>query len=686
MAAPSYTTDLAIIDDCDAVDANWTEPTGFTIGAITLPETDYFIEETGCLSKNINAAGSAGAIYNTGAGQTIAISGAVLTWIYFGAPNALQTQAAGGYQLFAGSATSAFKQFYVRGSDTWQYGGWLCIPVCPSIETGAITVSVVAASRTYTRTAGGSGSFITDGFEAGQTVVVTGFTNGGNNGQKIIESVTATVITITSGTGLINESGTADEQIRFADALTGSPSTTRQYFGGGAVVPGPSVPSKGNPFGIDSPRFGRCDARISGGETSNYATFAGYAAVNDATTARYGLIQAVDGGYLWQGLLTLGYGGPVDFRDSNTLILIADTQKVYSDFNKIEIKGPTSRVDWTSISFLALGTASKGRLEVVENADVNILGCTFTDMDTFKFLGSSSVQDSTFRRCGQITAPGTVMTGTSVDSYTGAADTSAVVWNVDINPDGYLDDMIFTKGSLAHHAIEMGTTSPTTMTLRGLTFAGFNSSNGQNDSVLHIKRDSGAVTINAINCTGTVSYKSAGAAVTVEVDPVDLFVHVQDIDTSADISGATVLVTVTSGVGGYPYNEGVTITRSVSTATVTHTAHGLITNDYVVIAGASGPEYNGVFQITRINDDSYSYTVSGTPDTPDSGTSTFAVISGTTDVDGNISNSKSYSADQPITGKVRKATGGALYVTAPISGEIDSISGLSLTVQLVPDE
>lgn len=80
----------------------------------------------------------------------------------------------------------------------------------PGITTGAQTISVVAAARTYTRSAG---SFVTEGFKAGDAVTMSGFTNAGNNGAKTVESVTALVLTVTSGTGLVNETGNGDEQI-----------------------------------------------------------------------------------------------------------------------------------------------------------------------------------------------------------------------------------------------------------------------------------------------------------------------------------------------------------------------------------------------------------------------------------------------------------------------------------------
>ena len=65
------------------------------------------------------------------------------------------------------------------------------------------------------------------------------------------------------------------------------------------------------------------------------------------------------------------------------------------------------------------------------------------------------------------------------------------------------------------------------------------------------------------------------------------------------------------------------ITRSSSTATLTAaSAHGLSTGDYVTIAGAAQSEYNGVFAITVTSATVFTYTVTGTPATPATGTIT----------------------------------------------------------------
>lgn len=76
-------------------------------------------------------------------------------------------------------------------------------------DSGALAVDVVAAAKTYTRA---TGSWLADGFYAGMLVTWSGFANGGNNGDKVVADVTASVMTMVSGAGLVDETGSGDEQ------------------------------------------------------------------------------------------------------------------------------------------------------------------------------------------------------------------------------------------------------------------------------------------------------------------------------------------------------------------------------------------------------------------------------------------------------------------------------------------
>lgn len=74
--------------------------------------------------------------------------------------------------------------------------------------------------------------------------------------------------------------------------------------------------------------------------------------------------------------------------------------------------------------------------------------------------------------------------------------------------------------------------------------------------------------------------------------------------------------------GGTYVVSSVAISRVGTTATVVDTAHGLVTEDRVLIAGATETEYNGTFAITVVDEDTYTYTVPGTPATPATGSPT----------------------------------------------------------------
>lgn len=65
---------------------------------------------------------------------------------------------------------------------------------------------------------------------------------------------------------------------------------------------------------------------------------------------------------------------------------------------------------------------------------------------------------------------------------------------------------------------------------------------------------------------------------------------------------------------------------------------------------------------------------------------TYVALFGLTDVNGQISTSRSFISNQPVTGRVRKASAAPYYATRNLSGTIDSAKGLSVTTQLLLDQ
>ena len=473
---------------------------------------------------------------------------------------------------------------------------------------------------------------------------------------------------------------TAIDPTLTADATDGSPTGAVRFFG--------SLPNmlnkitKGSPHVCDAVRYGRGQIKAIG--TS--ATFTGLAAANDASTARWGLFQATGGGYLWKGLMSLGdASNSVTFSDSNKAIRLDDTPRVSSTFNKIEIDNASSSVTWTGISISGVQTSitgsapvSRGDFEILNSgATFNSYSCTYTDLGTFVLGANADTDGSTFRRCGQITQNSATIQNTLItNSYAAVAVLSDDVENITNT------DFVSTGTG---HAIQLTSAhAGGSFNLTNLTYTNYGAADTSNAAIYN--NSGGAVTLYVVGGDTPTIRNGTGASTTVVAGSVTVTVTVIDASGSP-ISSANVFLAVASGAT-MPYNASVTISNSGTTATVTHTAHGLATNDKVLIRGASLPANNGVFSITKINDNSYSYTMASTPGSSPTGTitATYVLIKGTTDGNGEISMGRVFAADQPVTGWARKSTSAPYYKTGQISGTVDSAIDTSFTALLILDQ
>jgi hypothetical protein len=486
--------------------------------------------------------------------------------------------------------------------------------------------------------------------------------------------------------------------VRTYDYRNGTGTGTTYRYAGMAIDVTAAGPSKGQPFKIDGFRYGRGSIIAEYGSSGDgYANFADMAAKNDANDAtngynRWGLFQAIAGGYLWKGRMQIGTSSNAcEFDDSDALIFIDDTVECLTNFNTLEINNASTIVNWDNVIFKALGTQSPGRLVMNHNADMNLDACQFIDMGAFGFGGSlSEFLNCIFQGCGQITVNGGKLNGSIVNGCTvdgSSSDEAAVIWD-SADCDGYLDGLTITKGAATNHAIEFGDAIPASITLRNCDFSGFNALDSQYDSTFYFADTSGTITLNLVGCSGNVSVKTAGCTVTVVEDPATVKVTVKTADGTV-VQNARVLVKAKDGTGPFPFEETVTIVNAGTLATVTHNAHGMATNDYVVIYGASHIQNNGVHQITKINDNSYSYTMSSAPGSSPTGTitSTFVALYGLSSALGIVTTSRVYSSNQPVTGVARKSTtAGSLFKTGPIDEIIDSTDGMTATAVLIGDE
>ncbi len=324
----------------------------------------------------------------------------------------------------------------------------------------------------------------------------------------------------------------AADPAQTVDYTAGSPTSVRQWFG--VAVNNANAITKGSPMAMDVIRYGRCEARMNGGDLTNgYATFNGFAAINDSNTNRWGLIQELNGAYQVKGLVIFGYSSVVDFRDSNKSLFIQNTKKVSANFNAFEVRQATSRVDLTSISITALGTVSRGNWITTDNADINIDSCTFTDMGTFGFQSGSTVLNSTFRRCNLVTQSSAVFTGCTFDSTNDSV--KAVISN---NPANIGSCTFISSGT--KHAIEITTAG--TYSFSGNTFTGYATANGSTGNEVLYNNSGGAVTINYSGGSGVISYRNGAGATTTVASSVNLIINIVDADGNAVTANCEVTV------------------------------------------------------------------------------------------------------------------------------------------------
>lgn len=220
-------------------------------------------------------------------------------------------------------------------------------------------------------------------------------------------------------------------------------------------------------------------------------------------------------------------------------------------------------------------------------------------------------------------------------------------------------------------------TTAGTYTLDGNTFAG-------NTTDIHFS-GTGTLTINAINGANPVTSRVTGGGTVIINNTVSVSVTVLDSTTKFAVAGARVLLES----DGTPLSEAiVTITRSGSVATVTHTAHGIPDGEEVIIRGSFQNEYNGLHTITVTGVNTYTYTVTGTPVTPATGVieSSPVMLSGITDGAGNFFRADyNFTTDQAVKGWVRRGTAAPRYNTSSLSGTITT-NGFDVSVELVSDD
>lgn len=363
------------------------------------------------------------------------------------------------------------------------------------------------------------------------------------------------------------------------------------------------------------------------------------------------------------------YGETLVFRnnantDNAHTLLISGTIDFINTIIKAET-GATVAIDATAATLFDMSGGS-----IVNGANIG-------------FKSGQTIDGVVFTSCAEIDTNGATFSNCVINSTT-EATTGGILVNTEVEGELCSNLTFNTFGS--NFAVYVAA-SVTTFDMDNWVF---DDPNNTTNVALHWLGTSGTLTVNALNGTNLVTAgctAESGGTVSVVANPVTTEITVKDINTGSAIQNARVLVLVDDGTN-FPHDVTVTGTSSGTTATITHTSHGYSTNDNVQILGANEEEYNGVFQITVTDANTYTYTMNAGSTSPATGIlkATTALINGLTDVSGIISDTRSIGSNQIITGRVRMGSSSPFYKTSPITGIVDSSNGISITQQLISDE
>jgi hypothetical protein len=623
----TYSTDLTTLTTAES--GTWTEfASPYNGGGSPAASGENFIQGTDCRSQTTGKAVGLeiSCVFDNGSNVTFAAGEVVFMWLFYFSGTNLNTYANSGWRIGIGSSTSAWDWFRVGGSDysNHKLGGWRNFAIDP-------------------------------------TATESGTIGGGNGGSY-------------------------------------------RYFGG---VPNTlNEVTKGDPAAVDAIRYGRGELSITGtgGSFDEMAQYNDYNAGGtppgtsstsiDSGRHVLGLFAAAGGGYSWKGLLSFGLTGTsVTFTDSNVTVTIEDCPHTYPSFNKIEINNASSSVTWNNVTFNSTATTANGvgYFEMIDNATVNLNGCTFNNFGTSIYQSNGTLIGCNFNGCGLITAGSATLTGCAIANSTSSASVltgAAGIANITGNE--------FTSDG-SNHAVEINSVGTGTISwdnslsgyVAGTSGSNVTTTSTGNEAIYLNFTSSATFTINVVS-GATVPSVRKGTGFTGNVDviagAVTLTIKVVDVS-GTNVSSARVLCETAAGATK-PYQASVSITRSGSIATVTHNAHGLANGDKVVIRGANENEYNGIRTISNVTTNTYDYTVSGTPVTPATGNpvSSFVFISTTTDGNGEASYTATFTANQPVTGTVRKSSGSPYLKPGGIVGTLNKDTGTTITVVMLSDE
>jgi hypothetical protein len=623
--ADSITDNRTNVSTAEAT-TNYLDLTGSAAGTL---DGEVFIEGSNSIGQYTTTTRD-GLLYNFGA--TDVSNNTFYIWINCGVVGLLETKANGGMAIrFTGASTSDFFEVWVGGSDDYP----------PNVQ-GGWTMFVVDIEEAHT---------LAD-------TATTGATGGTKPATSAVQSVGYSAITASTMPRMVDNTW-MDQITRLPDA---TPGIIIQGQSGGTVdwdsqdifdtlglAVGTFIPAPGGAWKINTPiQFGIADTEDHGFADTN------------VTWLWDDNVIVPDGFYGMSALSASGGTCNVDFG------VKSGTGDAASGSQGLAIQSAATGPRWfmdfndtfiTAANFYGCSFIHGGDF-LLDDAAVSVISSLYID------CSSALISNSEQLRCKIIASD--------------TADGVAFMTTDD------LSDVVFCEFTFSDgHGVELTTTLVTPQVSKGNTFTGYGTTTS-NDAAIY-NNAGGAVVINVTDLGDTPTYRDGTSASTTVNNTVTVQVIVSEVDGTL-IENARVYLEAAAG-GDLPALDSVTITSSGTTATVTHTTHGMVTGQFVKIRGAVETNYNIIAAITVTTASEYTYTIVATT-SPATGTitSTAVIINELTSVAGVADNTGfAYTTDQPVHGHARMSGTSPVFKSGEIVAEISS-AGLTQPISLISDE
>jgi len=461
------------------------------------------------------------------------------------------------------------------------------------------------------------------------------------------------------------------------------------------------------PFFFDAIRkengSGQNGIRIVGGTTGDRLLF-GDLPIGDETL-RTGIAEVSRGNIFAGGEWHFGNAASTMYLQDDAVTVNAADLPVANDYYKLVFNDGTTgitdfrvtKLTWKGVSRLIPWSYDTSALGVGDTHD-----CpdeTFNFFSTITFGLQTTKLRPVFNDCVNIVPNGIPLTNagfnnsdrvtltTANDAITGGStnlhSTVAGIAFVLTDSPAKISVHSFNNTGGVGHAVEATTIG--SYAYNGNTHTGYGA-NGTTSAAFY-NNSGGAITLNIGNGGDTPTVRNGvGASTTIVAGAVIVRVRVLD---NLNVVLPNAAVHMEAAIGGVlPAYDSVTLSVVGTLVTVTHTGHGMISGDKVKFRATVQIIYNIVAVITVTGVNNYTYNLTSSPASGPTGptTATFVALNGLTDVNGEISASRVYGANQTIEGDVRKANGSPLFQSAQLIGPISSANGLFNNIKMIPDE